>query len=340
MQLGIALDEVDPWDFFTDVLIDLQGHHDTTVFKKRSYRLPIFHQRINRRLLYRDLQHFMRSNQVVFFEWASELLAVASHLPKTCAIVTRLHRYEMYQWVDRVNWDNVDKVILVSKAKQKEFSARFPKHADKTIVIPVAVSLDKFSQGTKAFSGEIGIMCHLTPRKRVYDLILTFYECLQENSNLHLHIAGGQHVAYADYYQALHHIVAVLDIRDKVTFHGHVTDTPRWYHQIDIFVSNSYSEGLQVAPMEAMASGCYCLSHCWDGVEELLPDENLYRTNSELKQKILTYCAATEREQAQQRSNMRAIACERFDLYQSIAGIRKVIENLATDKQSRAVLPR
>ena len=338
MQLGIVLDEVDPWDFFSDVFVDLQSHYNTTVFKKRSYALPVFHQRINRHLLHRDLQNFMRQNQVVFFEWASELLAVASYLPKTCTIVTRLHRYEMYQWVDRINWDNVDKVILVSKAKQKEFSKRFPNHADKTIVIPVSVSLDKFSYKARTFAGDIGIMCHLTPRKRVYDLILTFYECLQENPNLHLHIAGGQHVAYQDYYEALHHIVSVLKISDHVTFHGHVTDTHEWYHRVDIFISNSYSEGLQVAPMEAMASGCYCLSHCWDGVEELLPEENLYATNMELKQKILAYCELTESEKQQQRIRMRAVASDRFDLQQSIAGIRQVIEDFAIDEENRMVL--
>jgi glycosyltransferase involved in cell wall biosynthesis len=331
MRLGIARDEADPWDFFNDVFVDLQNRYQTSLFKQRCFRLPVFHARINRYLLHHDLQTFMRFNDVVFFEWASTLLATATHLPKTCGIVTRLHRYEMYRWVDKINWSSVDKVILVSQAKQQEFIKRFPDQANKTVMLPVSVSLDKYNIQAKTFTGNIGILSHLTPRKRVYDLVLTFYECIQENPNLHLHIAGGQQIGYEDYYHALHHIVAALNLQDKVTFHGHVTNTCDWYHQIDIFVSNSYSEGLQVAPMEAMASGCYCLSHRWDGAEELLPEENLYYTDSELKQKILTYCEYPEAEKQRQRARMRAIACEKFDIRQSIADIRKVIEEVGTE---------
>ena len=57
---------------------------------------------------------------MVFFEWASVLLANATHLQKQSGIVTRLHRYEMYHSVEWVNWEAVDKIILVSQAK-KEF---------------------------------------------------------------------------------------------------------------------------------------------------------------------------------------------------------------------------
>jgi hypothetical protein len=38
--------------------------------------------------------------------------------------------------------------------------------------------------------------------------------------------------------------------------------------------------------MEAVASGCYCLSHDWDGADELLPAENLYLTDSQLRQSV------------------------------------------------------
>ena len=84
---------------------------------------------------------------MVFFEWASGLLASASHMAKTCGIVTRLHRYEMYRWADRINWDAVDRLILVSQAKLREFSAAFPQHVHKAVVIPEAVSVNGSSRG-------------------------------------------------------------------------------------------------------------------------------------------------------------------------------------------------
>ena len=76
-------------------------------------------------------------------------------MKKTCGIVTRLHRYEMYQWVDQVNWEAVDKVILVSQAKRQEFSARFPQFAGKVVVIPEATSLEKFQFYSRSHSAGI-----------------------------------------------------------------------------------------------------------------------------------------------------------------------------------------
>jgi glycosyltransferase involved in cell wall biosynthesis len=191
--------------------------------------------------------------------------------------------------------------------------------------------LEKFTPQSKEFRGDIGILCHLTPRKRVYDLILTFYELTQKQSDLHLHIGGGADPAFEDYYQALHHLINELRLKDKVTFYGNVTEPWLWYPKIDIFVSNSYSEGLQVAPMEAMASGCYCLSHRWDGAEELLPEGNLFYTSAELQEKILHYCDSPAAEKNQQRAHMRAIACDKFDIRQTKAQIIQVIDEVAAN---------
>ena len=142
MKLGIATEET--WDFLHEIYADLSEHYEVSLFKRKTASPPFFKERVNRYLLRRNMQNFMQPNDVVFFEWASELLALATHLPKTCGIVTRLHRYEMYQWVDRINWDAVDKIILVSQAKVKEFSARFPQQAHKVVMVYEAVSLDRF----------------------------------------------------------------------------------------------------------------------------------------------------------------------------------------------------
>ncbi len=273
----------------------------------------------------------MKKNDVVFFEWASGLLVTATHLKKYCPIITRLHRYEMYQWVDRINWNAVDRVILVSKTMQGEFIERFPDQAEKTIVAPPSTSLEKFNYVQKTYHGDIGILCHLTPRKRVYDLILTFYELLQINSNFHLHIAGGKHPAHEDYYRALHTIVQDLNLQNKVTFYGHLSDPSDWYAKIDIFISNSYSEGLQVAPMEAMASGCYCLSHRWRGAAELLPEEYLFTSGNELHEKIIAYDLAPESTKNEQRAFMRQIACQEFDIKKTVQKIRSVIDEVGSN---------
>jgi glycosyltransferase involved in cell wall biosynthesis len=327
MRLGIAIEET--WDFFNEIYADFQQNYATALFERPKASLPFFEERINRYLFTRQMKRFLGKQDVVFFEWASDLLRSASCMPKMCGIVTRLHRYEVYKWAEHVNWKNVDRVILVSNAKQREFIDRFPYMRDRTVVISESISLERFTNKARPFNGDIGILCHLTPRKRVYDLILEFYQLIQENDAFHLHIGGGEHIAYGDYYHAIQHLIDSLNLRNRVTLYGHVADTPAWYQTIDIFISNSYSEGLQVAPMEALASGCYTLSHRWDGAEELLPETQLYYTGRELRQKIAEYAQLPEMVRQQEKEKMRSWAYQKFDINQTITDIRQVIDEVA-----------
>ena len=133
---------------------------------------------------------------------------------------------------------------------------------------------------------------------------------------------------HGDYYEALHTLVKRLGLDTQVIFYDSVPNPQDWYHQIDIFLSNSYSEGLQLAPMEAMASGCYTLSHRWEGADELLPEENLYYTGAELREKILEYADLPEVEKLRKRQELRAIVCDKFDLNQIKVQIRQLVEEV------------
>ena len=327
MRLGVVIEET--WDFFHEVYADLSAHHATTLYKRPEIHVPLLNGKLNSYWFRRDFRSFLRGQDVVFFEWASELLAMASHQPKSCGIVTRLHRYEMYQWANRINWDAVDRLILVSHAKLREFTAAFPAQAHKAVVIPEAVSVERFRPSLKRYAGDIGILCHMKPRKRVYELVLAFHELIQQRPDFHLHIGGGRAQGFDEYYDAVVQLVERLGLRERVTFYGHVQKPEEWYPRIDIFISNGYSEGLQVSPMEAMASGCYCLSHQWDGADELLPAENLYYTNSELTQLLLRYAGLAEHDKEQSRADMRAMVCDRFNVDKTKLEIRRIVEAAA-----------
>jgi glycosyltransferase involved in cell wall biosynthesis len=332
MRLGVAIEET--WDFFHEVYAELSERHHTTLYERPNLNLPVLNGRLGSYWFRRDLRHFLANQDVVFFEWASELLAIATHMPKTCGIVTRLHRYEMYTWADRINWDAVDRLILVSQAKYREFGAVYPEQLHKDVVIPEAVSVSRFRPGAKTYQGDIGILCHMKPRKRVYELVLAFHELIQQRGDFHLHIGGGRAAGFGEYYDAVTQLVDRLRLGDKVTFYGHVAKPEEWYPRIDVFVSNGYSEGLQVSPMEAMASGCYCLSHQWDGAEELLPPENLFLTNTELVQRLLRYADAPPSTKANATAEMRAIVCDRFDVDVTKAQIRRVVEEAAASARA------
>ena len=125
----------------------------------------------------------------------------------------------------------------------------------------------------------------------------------------------------------MNQLVDKLELNDKVTFYGNVTDNRAWYDNIDIFLSNGYSEGWQVSLIEAMASGCYCLSHQWAGADEYLPPENLYFTGFELQQRVLAYCAMPEAEKQQQIACLREKVEANFDMTKTKVQIRELVEN-------------
>jgi hypothetical protein len=81
--------------------------------------------------------------------------------------------------------------------------------------------------------------------------------------------------------------------------------------------------------MEAMASGCYCLSHSWAGAEELLPEENLYISGQQLNAKILAFAEASTSEKLEKRQRMRKIALANFDIENTKSSVRQVVESVA-----------
>lgn len=327
MRLGVAI--VDTWDFFHEIYTEFQAHHEVTLFEKRHIDAPFFRERLNRRAFKRDMQKFLTTNDVIFFEWSSELLVAATQLPKTCGIVTRMHRYEMYEWVDQVDWSKVDKLIAVSQSKREEFIARFPQHAAIVEVIPEAIDLTKFQFRPKSFRGNLGILCHLRPRKRVYESILAFYELCQQRDDLHLHVGGGGVDGLHEYTVAIEQLVHKLKLQNKVTFYGHVSDNAAWYDKIDIFISNGYSEGWQVALLEAMASGCYTAVHQWAGADELMTPGELYFSDREFQEIVLAYCEMTEAERRQRVDNLRHIVETVGDMSQRQVQIRQIVEAVA-----------
>lgn len=337
-RLGLVNPET--WAFLHDLFASLSARYATSVFAPTETRSPVFRERLTRWRLARDLSAFMARHDVVFFEWASELLAQATRLPKRCAIVTRLHRYELYTWADRINWDAVDRIILVSEARRRAFIRRYPEQAAKTVVVPVGVPAARFATKTAARTGALGTLCHLTPRKRVYDLVLAFADMAKRAPSLHLYIGGGAVAGFEDYDEAIRSLVGRLGLEQRVTFDGPVAEPWTWYPKIDVFVSHSYSEGLQVAPMEAMAAGCYTLCHHWDGADELVPPGSLYVGNDELVQKVEAYCRLSDAERAAEREHLRLHAAEHFDLERLNARVSQIIDDCVAGPRPHGVLER
>ena len=330
-KLGIFVGE-NMWTFFREIYAYLETRYEVQVFTPpEELHLPAFSTRVNRWRYHQTMRSLMETSDLCFFEWASDLLQTASQLPKSAPIVTRLHSFELYDWAPRINWGNVDKIIFINEHVRQRFIAQYPEQAGKTVVVYNAIAVEKFPPVRREFDFSMGMLGHITPIKRIYEIILLTRELVEMGYSPTLHIAGGEkNKGRIDrYYIAVHEVVEKLNLQGHVKFYGHVSDPAAWFQNIDIFISNSYWEGLQTALLEAMASGCYCLGHFWDGIEEVLPPEYIYATEAELKQKLVAYAALSPEERQAQRERLPAIVRERFNIHTNKIQIGEVLDSLA-----------
>lgn len=226
----------------------------------------------------------------------------ATRLPKFARIVARLHSIELATAAAEVEWTKVDTLIVLSQHMCDRLQS-LPPQSPPVMVIPDGVDLGRFRPQAHSFEHRIGMVCSLLPIKRIYEIILSLCELRQSGLPFTLHVAGraaqGEPMRYA---WALESLVRKPQLSDCVLFYGYVEDVASWLQGIDVFASNSYWEGQQVASLEATASGCYCLGHCWDSIEELLLAQNIYTTDKELQNKRLAYAALPDSRRGRHKS--------------------------------------
>lgn len=326
MRIGLVVDH-NLSTFIGEISAHLRRSHILVEYSAPDVKAPIFKERLYRHLYPRSLQSLINTSDVTLFEWAAADLAAASQLKLRRPIIARLHSYELYEWALRINWDSVARVVLISQAMQRQFVEVTPSIADRTIVIYHGVDLERFKPSVaKVYQRRIGMMCSIIPIKRVYEMILTLHKLRQLKRDFRLILAGKPgHGSEYRYYVAVRRLTETLGLSNYVDFCGYISDTPEWYRDIDIFVSNSYWEGGQVALMEAMAAGCFCLAHDWNGADEMLPTENRYTTDDELIEKLIRYDALTDEDKLERQAQMRAAAVTRFDIEQTNRNLERLL---------------
>lgn len=314
MKLGVVVDG--GRGFVEGLLADWRGRYETTELRHREVRWPVARGRVNAWRLQRALQHLLDQNDVVFFEWAGPLLAVASRLRGRAGIVARLHSYELYDVAPQVRWEAVDRVVLVSQAMRRRFLDDFAPWASKVRVVSYGKDLERYRPLEHPPGNVLGMLGGLVPIKRTYEVVLAVHELRQDGHPVRLRLGGdrGHGADNSRYYLSLLRLVDRLALGEAVELTGPVADVPGWLNGIDLFVSNSYWEGQQNALLEAMACGCMCVSHEWDGAEEVLPDAYRFTSAAELKCRVVALLGSDETARQAHRRRMRSIAEQRFDV--------------------------
>jgi glycosyltransferase involved in cell wall biosynthesis len=324
-KIGIVCND---WQFFRNKYEALKKLFDVRTFRQSQTNIPI--ERYQSFLYKKRLLRLMRWSELTFFEFANKPLVVASHLKKVSKIVVRLHRYEVFKWAGQIDWRNIDQIVFVCDAMRNRFLNKFPPMYNKTIVIYNDIDTEIFLPQKRKIYNAIGIAGEITPRKRVYELILIFYELTKIFPELSLRICGPSFYDEV-YYKLIKEIVDKLDLNKKVIFDGHLKtkfEMVNWYNKIDILICNSIHESFHYTSHEAMACECYTLSYIWDGAEEFFEEDQMYTTNSDLIDKIKGYYFLDTKTREQLTHRLRNKIIDKYDSKKQVKKLVTLIKDL------------
>lgn len=169
---------------------------------------------------------------------------------------------------------------------------------EKTIVLRNAVDIHRFKpvkniemrNKYNIKENEILIVFagHLEPFKGIFELLDAFYEIRKKNQNVKLVVIGGGQSE-----KEVKEIVSKYNLNGHITFTGKISpDTiQNFYQMADIFTLPSYTEGLPLVVVEAMACGLPIVASCVGGIPEIVKNnENGFlippRNKEKLAQKL------------------------------------------------------
>ncbi len=127
--------------------------------------------------------------------------------------------------------------------------------SEKSIVIPTGIDPtnyrnSKFKRTNSKQDVTITYVGRLESVKGVDDFVIAALDVKRDHPTLEIQVVG--------WFKP--NLLLAQENQDKVTFTGLLNDIPAVLAETDIFVLPSYSEGLSNALMEAMASGCACIT--------------------------------------------------------------------------------
>ncbi len=260
--------------FLKDIIINLRNDYDIKYFNVKDREREFYSDGSGTQEFYQ----LYYDSDIAWFEWCNELVIKALSSPKQCKHIVRLHSYEMFTPMpSQVDWNKVDKLIVVSETMKNLLDQKFHIRKDIFKVINNGINLEKFDfNENKKYNKKICYLGYLN-YKKAPELFLHFCnEIWNYDHNFTFHIAG----QFQDERIGLYMNTIIPHLPFKVIFDGWQKNVPEYLSDKDYIMSTSLFESFHYSLMEGMALGVIPLVHGWIGSELLYPTENIfYRSN-------------------------------------------------------------
>jgi glycosyltransferase involved in cell wall biosynthesis len=209
---------------------------------------------------------------------------------------------EKKDFLHRRLYDYVTNAVAISNAIKKNLIDSTPIPAEKIILIPNGVDVEKFNPekvnrlkvrnefGIPDSNLAIGMMARFSPGKGHEEFIHAASQLNEQYSNLQFIVIGEASRGEDDYEKLIKKLASGLHLQN-IIFTGYRSDIPELLSAIDIFVFPSHSESFGIALVEAMAMKKASVCTSAEGVLDIAVDgETSYlfkkQDANDLKEKI------------------------------------------------------
>lgn len=165
-------------------------------------------------------------------------------------------------------YKNVDYIISVSRASEKDILKNFPFLKDKTEVIPVGLESIPVIEEIKLKPDNCKHVIHVggfSFEKNHEALIRIFENTLASFDDIHLNLIGDGPLR-----SKIESIVKDKELSSKITFHGYIDQPLPYIKAADVLVLPSIIEGLPAVILEAMYCETAVIAYGVGGINEIV----------------------------------------------------------------------
>ncbi|GIV61741.1 MAG: hypothetical protein KatS3mg044_0607 [Rhodothermaceae bacterium] len=236
-----------------------------------------------------DVDDALRWGDVCWFEWCNDPLVYASRHPlaREKKILCRLHRYEAFSgYPSQVNWDAVDRLILVTGHLRHLLESRVPDLTRRVQVevIQNGVDLEAYPFTEREPGFNIACIGYQHLRKNPMLLLQIMARLVEQDPRYHLFVAG----TFQDPLLQLYwdYMIREMGLEEHVHFDGWQDDVASWLEDKQYLISTSLHESFGYAIAEAMARGIKPVVHNFPFAYEIWAEEMLFNTVDEAVEMI------------------------------------------------------
>ncbi|WAM30839.1 FkbM family methyltransferase [Caldicellulosiruptor naganoensis] len=271
---------------------------------------------------FKQIDEGMQWADICWFEWCDELVIYGSRheLARGKKLICRVHSYEAFtDYIFKVNWDNIDKIIFVAKHIFELVNDKLQGVLrSKSVVIPNGIDLKKFTFEKRNRGFNLAYVGYINYKKGPM-LLLQLFKALHDKDNRYkLHIAGEfQDERYLLYFKQM---MKEWELEDSIVFEGWQNDINKWLEDKNYVICSSILESQNISIMEAMAKGIKPVIHNFVGAREIYPSHLIWTTIDEAIDIILSenYDSVKYREFIEKNYSLENKLCEIKKLLESI----------------------